>query len=62
MIMSSATTWSSAISTIWPSRKTWAVLACKLTKRWIASDVRPLAFASRKRPSKINATITAAAS
>ena len=34
--------------------------ACRPASRWIASDVRPLARASRKRPTRISTTITAA--
>jgi len=43
-------------------RCTRAVLACNCTRRRMASEVWPLARASKKRPSKISATMTAAAS
>ncbi|MNQ22014.1 hypothetical protein D3C85_351460 [compost metagenome] len=53
---------SMATSCSWPARRTRAVFACRPIRRLIASEVRPLARASRKRPSRISATITAAAS
>ena len=49
-------------STTAPFVKTRAVLACKPTRRLIASEVRPLALASSMRPSRISVTMTAAAS
>lgn len=42
------------------SRTTRAVLACRVISRRMASLVRPLAWASNSRPSKIGITMTAA--
>ncbi len=53
---------SSGTSVSSPSRTTRAVLGCRPMSRLIASDVRPLAIASRRRPSRIRVMITAAVS
>ena len=49
-------------STTVSPRWTRAMRGCKPTNRLIACDVRPLACASRNRPSRISVTMTAAAS
>ncbi|MCY1296189.1 hypothetical protein D9M70_455640 [compost metagenome] len=60
--VSPAVTSESGTSIVSPLRTTRAVLACRPIRCLIASDVRPLARASRKRPSRIRVTMTAAAS
>ena len=59
---SPAPTSATGSSTAWPPRSTRAVLAWRPIRRLIASEVRPLLRASRKRPSRMSVTMTADAS
>ena len=59
---SPTSTASTATSVSLPSRRTWATLGRSPASRRIASEVRPLARASSRRPRRIRAMIAATAS
>jgi len=50
---------STGTSTSRPSRRTRAVRACSPMRRWMASEVRPRAVASSRRPKRMSVMMTA---